>query len=73
MRLFSQKIKILTSQQEQHAGRIAERILKAQRHTADYLNKKTALLSPKIWLIVLIVFSAAFGSYSMFLLIQAFY
>lgn len=73
MRLFSKKSKSLTSQQEHHAGKIADKILNAQRHTADYLNKKTALLSPKTWLILLIVFCAAFGSYSMFLLIQAFY
>ena len=73
MRLLSKKSKSLTSQQEHQAGRIADKILKAQRHTADYLNKKTVLLSPKTWLILLIVFSAAFGSYSMFLLIQAFY
>ncbi len=73
MRLFSKKSKSLTSQQEQHASRIADKILKAQRFTADYLNKKTAPISPKTWLILLIVFSAAFGSYSMFLLIQVFY
>lgn len=73
MRLFSKKSKSLTSHQEHLAGRIAEKILKAQRHTADYLNKRTAPLSPKTWLTLLILFSAVLGSYSMFLLIQAFY
>lgn len=73
MSLFSKKSKSLTIWQQHHAGRIADKILIAQRHTADYLNKKTALFSPKTWLMLLIIFCAAFGSYSMFLLIQAFY
>lgn len=73
MRLFSKKSKSLTSHQEHLADRIAEKILKAQRHTADYLNKRTALLSPKTWLTLLILFNAVLGSYSLFLLIQAFY
>ncbi|MGY3054014.1 hypothetical protein ACVWYG_002217 [Pedobacter sp. UYEF25] len=73
MRLFNNKSNGLTTRQEHNAGRIADKILKAQRHTADYLNRKTALLSPKIWLMLLVIFCAAFGSYSLFLLIQAFY
>ena len=73
MRLFTNKSNGLTTRQKNNAGRIADKILKAQRKTADYLNRKTALLSPKIWLMLLIIFCAAFGSYSLFLLIQAFY
>ena len=73
MRLFSKKIKSLTTQQEHHASWIADKILKVQRKIADYLNQKTAVLSCKAWLVLLILFCTAFGSYSLFLLIQAFY
>jgi hypothetical protein len=62
----------MSARQEQVAGRIADSILRYQRHTADYLNRKTVHLSGKARLCLLILFCAVFGSYCLFVLIQAF-
>lgn len=72
MTLFKRKPKALSAQQEQRANRIAGAILKKQRQAADYLNSRTARVSGKGWLILLILFCATFGSYCLYLLIQAF-
>jgi len=72
MMLFRRKERPVSARQEQVAGRIAGSILKYQRRTADYLNRKTVHLSGKARLYLLILFCAAFGSYCMFVLIQTF-
>ncbi|MCS3732571.1 hypothetical protein [Mucilaginibacter dorajii] len=71
MRIFKRKPKALSHRQEQRAGRIAGTILKRQRQAADYLNSRTAGISGKHWLILLILFCATFGSYCLYLLMQA--
>jgi len=71
MRLFSKRKKReLSSRQEQCAGRIALAILSYQKRAADYLNGKTAGISSKAWLILLVVFCAGFGLYCLSLLLQ---
>ncbi|RKR82409.1 hypothetical protein BDD43_2589 [Mucilaginibacter gracilis] len=72
MRIFKRKPKALSPRQEQRAGRIAGAILQKQRQAADYLNSRTAGISGKRWLILLILFCATFGSYCLYLLIQDF-
>ncbi|NQX42329.1 hypothetical protein SAMN05421820_11149 [Pedobacter steynii] len=73
MNLFKKKKdKVLSPGQQRKAENIAGHILKAQRKTADYLNTKTAQISGKGWLILLICFCAAFGSYCLLLLVQGF-
>lgn len=71
MRIFKRKPKVLSVRQEQRAGRIAGAILQRQRQAADYLNNRTAGISGKRWLILLILFCATFGSYCLYLLMQA--
>jgi len=71
MRIFKRKSNALSVRQEQRAGRIAGAILKKQRQAADYLNRQTAGISGKRWLILLILFCATFGSYCLYLLMQA--
>ncbi len=73
MRLFKKRERTLSDRQENTAIHIAGRILKAQHKAADYLNGKTTGLSGKTWLMLLILFCAAFGSYCLYLLLQAFY
>jgi predicted Zn-dependent protease with MMP-like domain len=71
MRLFSKRKKRgLSSRQEQTAGRIALAILGYQQRVADYLNGKTAGVSSKVWIILLVVFCAGFGLYCLSLLLQ---
>lgn len=71
MKLFSKRKKReLSSKQEQTAGRIALAILSYQQRVADYLNGKTAGVSSKGWLILLVVFCAGFGTYCLSLLLQ---
>lgn len=71
MKLFSKRNKReLSSKQEQTAGRIALAILGFQQRVADYLNGKTAAVSSKAWLIMLLVFCAGFGLYCLSLLLQ---
>jgi len=71
MRLFSKRKKPgLSSRQEQTAGQIALAILGYQQRIADYLNGKTAGISSKAWLMLLVVFCAGFGSYCLSLLLQ---
>jgi len=73
MSLFKKnKHKVLTQSQQRKAENIAGHILKTQRKAADYLNGKTASISSKSWLILLICFCAAFGSYCLLLLVQGF-
>ena len=62
----------LSEVQQQAALNIAGKILRCQRKTADYLNRKTAKISAKGWLVILIAFCAGFGSYCLLLLIRAF-
>lgn len=73
MNLFKKnKNKSLSPDQQRKAENIAGHILKTQRKTADYLNNKTAAISAKGWLILLILFCAAFGSYCLRLLVAGF-
>ncbi|MEZ2338789.1 hypothetical protein AB6735_24275 [Mucilaginibacter sp. RCC_168] len=72
MRIFRRRERVLSAKQEQAAAKIAGGILKGQRQAADYLNRKTAHLSGKARLCLLILFCAAFGAYCLFLLIHAF-
>jgi hypothetical protein len=72
MRLFRKKERSMSAGQEQVAGKIAGDILRYQRKTAEYLNRKTAHLSGKARLCLLILFCAAIGSYCLFVLLQAF-
>lgn len=73
MRIWGKrKEKRLTQTQEAVAVRIAERLIRLQKNAADYLNKKTAGISAKGWLILLICFIAGFGSYCLMLFLEAF-
>lgn len=73
MKLFTNsKEERLTSRQEALAGRIAGRITRTQRRTAEWLNRKTAGLSAKTWLLLLVLFCLAFGAYCLYLLVIAF-
>ncbi len=72
MRIFKKRPHLLTARQEKTAGKIAGGILKGQRKAADYLNKKTADISGKRWMLLLMAFCAAFGSYCLYLLMQVF-
>jgi len=69
---FGFKEKPLSAGQEKLAARIAGRILSMQRKTADYLNDRTAKVSAKTWLIVLMVFCGITGTYLIYLLVQVF-
>jgi hypothetical protein len=71
MKLFKKRDRALSPVQEQRAGKIAQAILNRQRKTADYLNNKTAFISGKNWLLLLILFCTVFGSYCIYLLIKA--
>jgi hypothetical protein len=71
MRLVS-KQKQLSAGQEKWAVKVAGQILLAQRKTADYLNDRTAKVSAKSWLIVLIVLCGITGTYLIYLLSQVF-
>lgn len=53
------------------AEKIAQDIISRQRTLATYLNRKTKNVSGKLWLVMLIGFCVAFGSYCTFLLITA--
>ena len=52
------------------AHRIAGDIIGRQRRIADYLNSKATYLSKRARLSALILFSLAFGSYCLYLLIK---
>jgi len=71
MRLVS-KEKPLSAGQEKLAMRLAGRILSMQRKIADYLNERTAKISAKTWLIVLMGFCGITGTYLIYLLAQVF-
>lgn len=73
MRLFAKnRATRLTEKQEVLAGRLAGRLIRAQRQMADWLNGKTAGVDAKAWLLLLVLFCAAFGAYCLSLLISAF-
>lgn len=71
MSLLKKHKQSLTDRQERTAGRIANRILNAQRKAADYLNGKTGRFSVGTWRILLFIFCGAFGSYCLYMLITA--
>ncbi len=73
MKLFQKSKTALTGGQKETAGRIAGKILTAQRWASDYLNRMTVHLSPRTWKMMLFVFCLAFGSYCLYLLVSAFY
>jgi len=62
----------LSEGQLRAAGRIAGRILSAQRQLADYLNRVTRRISPKRWLVLLSGFGLLWGAYLLYLLAQVF-
>lgn len=70
MKLFRNKSRRLSDGQERFAERVAEWILARQRRVADWLNQKTAHLHPKLWLFLLVIFCAGFGSYLIRLVLQ---
>lgn len=70
MRLFRQKVRPLSARQEVIAGRIANGLLSGQRRLADYLNAKTAHLSGKVRLWLLLLFGIAFGCYCLYLMVS---
>jgi hypothetical protein len=72
MRIFKKHHPALTRRQEQFAGKISDKMLRCQRKTADYLNRRTAGMSRRLWLFLLFVFCLAFGSYCLYLFIRAF-
>ncbi|SFS58360.1 hypothetical protein [Mucilaginibacter polytrichastri] len=73
MKLFRKRERALSQAQEQRAGKIAAALLARQRKTADYLNRRTELISGKNWMLLLIGFCTVFGSYCIYLLIKAFH
>jgi hypothetical protein len=72
MKLFKKSRRGLSPGQQHAAQKFAERILHAQRQSADYLNGKTSGISAKSWKLLLLGFSAGFGGYCLYLLWQAF-
>lgn len=66
------KEKPLSVGQEKLAVRVAGRILAMQRKTADYLNDRTAKVSAKTWLMLLMGFCGITGTYLIYLLAQVF-
>ncbi|PWG80799.1 hypothetical protein [Pararcticibacter amylolyticus] len=62
----------LTPKQEALADRIAGRIRQTQCRLAEWLNGKTAGLTAKNWLWLLVLFSLGFGAYCLYLLVSAF-
>ncbi|MET4546290.1 hypothetical protein ABIE26_003617 [Pedobacter africanus] len=70
MSLFQRKKKPLSQRQDAIAQKVAGKILQSQRQLAKYLNERTAGLSGKTWLVLLIAFCAAFSSYLLYLLMQ---
>ncbi len=73
MKLFAKsRADKLTARQEVLAGRIAGRIRRTQRRLAGWLNGKTAGLTAKNWLWLLVLFSLGFGAYCLYLLFSAF-
>lgn len=72
MKLFNPKVENLSTSQEKTARKIADKILLKQRKMADYLNRKTEMLSPTTWLMLLIAFCAMGGTYCIYLLSQVF-
>ena len=73
MKLFAKSRAVrLTAGQEALADRIAGRIRQSQRRMAELLNGKTAGLTAKNWLWLLVLFSACFGAYCLYLLLSAF-
>ncbi len=73
MRLFrNRNQKAVNPKQEELAAGIASKIISWQRKTADHLNAKTAQLSPKLRLLLLILFCVLFAAVNLYLLIQSF-
>lgn len=62
----------LSDGQQRLVVKIADRILTLQRNLADWLNVKTAKVSNRRWLVILMAFCMAFGSYFLWLLIAVF-
>ncbi|RZJ76742.1 MAG: hypothetical protein EOO45_01120 [Flavobacterium sp.] len=71
MRFLKGNKKVLTARQEQLAGSIARWLLACQLKAAVFLNNKTADISGRGWLILLILFCAVFGGYCLLLIATA--
>lgn len=73
MKLFAKgREERLTARQEAITDSIAGRIRQYQRRTAEWLNGKTAGLTAKNWMWLLVLFSIGFGAYCLYLLLSAF-
>ncbi len=72
MRLFKKSERTLTPRQQHTAQKVAERILSAQRQSADYLNSRTSGISARSWKLLLLAFCLGFGGYCLYLLWEAF-
>ncbi len=71
MRLSRKKPVAVNEKQEELAAGIAEKIIRWQTKAAHYLNGKTAHLSPKAKLFMLILFCALFTTINLYLLIHS--
>jgi hypothetical protein len=72
MKLFKKKRDRMENLQSNHtADKIAQSILTVQRKIAAYLEKKTRYWNRPSKLIALILFTAAFGGFSLYLLLKA--
>lgn len=72
MKLFGKRWEKLSPRQDVLAAELAGRIVRNQRRLADWLNRKTAGLTVRGWLLILVAFCIAFGSYCLWLLAEAF-
>lgn len=71
MRGFRKKPGTVNVKQEELAAGIAAKIIRWQTRAADYLNGKTAHLSKKTKLSILIVFCSMFAAINLYLLIHS--
>lgn len=71
MRLFQNTKKAANPEQEELAAGIATKIISWQTKLADHLNGKTAKLSPKARLLLLLVFCIMFAAVNLYLLLHS--
>ncbi|MES2458250.1 MAG: hypothetical protein V4594_22015 [Bacteroidota bacterium] len=71
MRLFRRKQIAVNPKQEELASTIAGSIIGLQTKAAGYLNSKTAHLSAKTRLLMLILFCVLFAAINLYLLINS--
>ncbi|MFC3559492.1 hypothetical protein [Pedobacter jamesrossensis] len=71
MKLFRKKPLAVNVKQEELAAGIAGKIIRWQTKAADYLNGKSAHLSAKARLVMLILFCVLFAAINLYLLIHS--